>query len=130
MLGEVWTAPVTTGASMALTWSNTGTGGVSDQDHSLWVGYVTGHDPATPIGASVEGLFALDATSISETLSASPVSSSMVVAGLSVSSEGQTGVTPGSGWTELYDGAPDWYAAEEIMYRGGSTSASVNWSAV
>lgn len=127
---EVWTAPVTTGASMTVS----GTDSASGANHQhLHVFSWTEYDTGSPIGATVTRNGTTDTGALSITLSASPASTSEVLAGRARIDSGSydSTATPGSGWTELYDTAGSGGVSDlQTQVRGGSTSTTVAWSDV
>ena len=124
---RLWTAPVTTGVSMTLDVDcaarNIGFYGVSI------VAY-TGYDTSTPIGAtgsnSQVGGFTGPPDPFSLTLSAAPVTTSEVFAGVSID-KNTAGVTPGSTFTEIHDFVNTSWGGCETEIRTGSTSTTVDW---
>jgi hypothetical protein len=127
---EVWTAQVTTGASMTLTVAGTGTSDSSDHCRiNLQVLGFTGHDVANPIGATASGSN-LGAAAGTITLSAAPATNSIVLATRGTADNGTVNstATPGAGWTEAFDQATSGgYGDLETMTRTGSTSTAVTW---
>jgi len=121
---RIWTIPITTGASMTLT---------VDCGETIWVYRVhvlqyTGHDTATPVGATATGTDADGDGAASITLSASPATTSEVVAFANVSmASGTNAFTPGTGWTEVYDEALADWSGWQVQTRTGSTSTTVAW---
>jgi len=129
---EIWTAPVTTGASMTVTHANTlDCNGADGRKTAFHIFSYTGYDTGTPTGATVTGSSLSDPTG-ALTLSAAPASDSMVVASRSFQPDAASDVTasPGSGWTEIYDNASGatGYSCLETQERTGSTSTSVAWT--
>lgn len=132
---EIWTAPVTTGASMSLTWSNSAGNG-SDDVVSMQVVDVTGYDTGSPVGA-VAAEQAPDDGAFSATLSATPAASSIVIGALLLESGGGGDLTMvgGSGWTDIYQpggggGGEAGYACVHTQYRTGLTTTAVPWADV
>lgn len=125
---EIWTAPVTTGASMTINVAHAGINSVADPAHVQFnVVDITGYETSTPIGGTASDL-STDTGSKSITLSSSPATTSIVFASrLFQSNGGDSLATVGSGWTELYDLTDNGYASLQSQYRGSSTSSSVDW---
>lgn len=123
---RVWTAPVTTGASMTIT-ADCGAENVFKYGvHRIaYTGYDTGSPTGATATAGVSG--ATDDETI--TLSASPATTSEVVAAMGIIMGGGTQlVTPGTGWTEIYEGTSDAdFSNTQSQVRTGSTSTSVVW---
>lgn len=129
LTSEVWTAPVSTAASMTVAAALAGT--PSDQHITAQVVAYTGYDVASPIGASITRTNSADTGAVSITLSAAPASTSEVLAGRQRADNNfyNTTATPGSGWTELYDfNAGGGYQDVETQVRAGSTSTTVAWT--
>lgn len=123
----VYTAPVTAGAPMTLTLD---CGARSIAEYSVSVVAYTGHNAASPVGATAIGHqvggFGAAPTAASITLTGAPASTSEVVAAVGMD-KSVAGVTPGSGWTELHDAHNTDWGGLETQYRGGSTSTTVAW---
>lgn len=122
---RIWTAPITTGASMTVTIDHG-----SEKIDALCVSVIdaTGYDTSTPIGATASSNNIADGAS-SITLSASPASDSLVIAWLDVemNTSGHA-TTPGTGWTELQDfGNATTLGYLQSQERTGSTSTTVAW---
>lgn len=124
---RVWTAPVTTGTSMTVT---ADCGAVNMWGYAVDVFAYTNYDTTSPIGAT-----ATDDTTLptdgaqSITLSASPATTSEVLAVLSSESDGTQTVTPGTGWTEIVENRINNATnMQQIQYRNNSTSTSVSWN--
>ena len=123
----IWTAPVTTGVSMTLTFD------CGSRNVYLYLPHAvsyTVYNGSTPIGATaVGGSVGTDGAG-SITLSGSPVSTSDVIAALfrDFSAAAASTVTHGTGWTELAD-YQDSSNSEglQVQARSGSTSATVGW---
>ena len=120
---RVWTAPVTTGASMTLQID----AGTRDMFmFGLAAFAYTGANASSPIGATgtlSDGTVPDGAKSL--TLNAAPASTSEVI-GVVHHDKESGGTTPGSAFTELYDLFSGNFAAE-LEVRGGSTSTTVDW---
>lgn len=129
---EIWTAPVTTGASMTLNYAHAGNVG---SDRALCIFQITSHTSdsgSLGVGAIASGAHDQGDGAVSITLSAAPASSSEVVASrwYSMDSAAATLATPATGWTEIYDVVDNNYGALQSQIRGGSTSTSVDWDDV
>lgn len=130
---EIWTAPVTTAASMTVTISHAATSGTDPARIAAQIFSVTTYRVEDPVGAGFIGQQATTGAG-SGTLSADPSWFSVVIAGrywLDASSA-DTAATPGTGWTELYDHStgPGGYGCLQTQWRGKSTSTSVDWDDV
>lgn len=127
---EIWTAPVTTGASMTVT-SNPGT---TQDGHYVSVVEYTGYDSSSPIGATASGTRTNAQGSLSITLDASPASTSEVVANVVTDqwqSPGAGAVTIGTGWTLIHDFPTAGAETDGLSeVRGSSTSTTVLWDNV
>src|SRR5262245_17117300 len=102
MCGAIWTAPVTTGASMTVT--ITGSNVVNDENYgavTVAVIEFTGYDTATPTGVSLAAVTGSRSGAYSPALSGTSAATSYVVVG-GVVDFGTA--TKGSSWTEAYDG--------------------------
>jgi len=123
---RIFTAPITTGASMTLT---IGTGGINMQFYVVAVLAYTGYDTGTPTGATgsllVEDTGAPDGAQ-SFTLSGAPATTSEVVAAITLDKDA-AGTTPGSDFTEIYDVQVGGSGGEQSQIRTGSTSTTVAW---
>lgn len=136
---EIWTAPVTTGASVTLTFANTVTSFLADGVVAIKVLQVTGQN-ASPIGAVIDSSnnanFASGDGAGSLTLPSSPASSSMVIGFRFFESDAgtDTNATPGATFTEISDNkALASYAGAACLQaekRTGSTSTTVDWTDV
>lgn len=127
---KVFTAPVGTGASMALT---IGTGGRAIGEYSVTVVAYTGYNTGAPTGATATGTqgsgFTGPPTPFSITLSAAPASTSEVfaVAGMDKTVAGASPGTTGT-WTEVDDVENTDWGGLESQARTGSTSTTVDWA--
>jgi hypothetical protein len=124
---RIFTAPVTTGASMTLT---IGTGGVNMQFYAVSVVAYTGYDTGTPTAATgsllVEDTGSPDGAQ-SFVLSAAPATTSEVVAAITMDKDA-VGTTQGSGWTEIHDLQSGGAGGIQSQIRTGSTSTTVDWA--
>ena len=126
----VFTAPVTTGASMSLTLSALGLTSANTAYPSFRVNYVTGYNTSTPTGATAVGA-SLGTGAVSITLSGAPAASSIIVAGITdtAHNDTQTGITGGTGWTTLnaYENVQGYWTLDATQYNTGTTSTTVPW---
>lgn len=126
---ELWTAPVTTGASMTITVDHASATMGGWLIHAI---AITGYDTGSPIGASAtNNSFTTDGAA-SLTLSGAPASDSVVIAArlFQMDTAGGSSANPGSGFTEIYDTSVNDWASMESQRRDGSTSTSVPWADV
>lgn len=126
--GAAYKIPITTGGSMTLT---VDCGALSIWAYVIHVLEFTDYNTSSPIGATGSGTDSDGHGSASITLSANPASTSYVIASASVptSSTSASPITPGSGWTELYESGPanPDYAILQTQGRTSSTSTDVSW---
>lgn len=123
----VWTAPVTTGAAMTVTFD---CGSYAIYSAGWFVYEITGHDTTTPTGGTAK--YADDTTdgAVSITLDAAPASGDYTLASLWVDSydADASRVTPGTGFTETGEvGGTDAIGYGQAQYRTSSTSTGVGW---
>jgi hypothetical protein len=128
---EIWTAPVTTGASMTVTVSSSG---INDDVSDMIVHMleVTGYDSASPIGATLSESFT-GTGSYNATLTATPTSTSVVIGSRSgIVGGANSSAVEGSGWTEAYDSSSvtAGYGELQTQYRTGLTVTTVPWADV
>lgn len=123
---RMFTAPVTTGASMTLT---AGTGGLNVHRYRVVCVEYTGYDTGSPVGATAVGSDADGDGAASITLSGAPAATSEVFAGALTAFNGSSAfaIDAGTGWTEQDDVAETAWAAFQTQYRTGSTSTTVAW---
>jgi hypothetical protein len=124
---RVWTAPVSTGASMTVT---VDAGAFNVHGYRVEVYDYTSYDTTTPIGATATGTDADGDGAASITLSATPRSDSeiMACACIGIATNGTHATTPGTSWTELFDVEPaDGWLASETQIRTTYTGTSVDW---
>lgn len=126
---QIFTAPVTTGASMTVQVTD------GTEANNSWIWHVfdyTGYNTGDPVGgsATLDPLNTGDqGTGDPMTLSATPATDSMVVAARLLGlNSGTPTATPGAGWTEILDTAEDGFAALETQERTGSASTTVTWT--
>jgi hypothetical protein len=125
---QIWTAPVTTGASMSVTLTHTG--------HTIYACALfpfayTGYDTGTPTGAFDAEWIASNTNTL--TLSSTPDSDSEVIGGiLIVGGDGiasDVTVAPAFGETEIAEYTQtDSFGKWQMQFRTGSTSTSFGWS--
>lgn len=132
--GEIWTAPVTTGASMTCTLVHAGNVG---DDKSVALIHVLSYtsDTGTPeIGTpnTASGAHDQGDGAVQITLGSAPATASEVVAARWYSSNGSdTTATPEAAWTEIYDAqAGSGYGSLQTQIRTGSVSTAVDWDSV
>lgn len=125
---RIYTAPVAVGASMALT-LDCGTRNMGF--YTATVRQYLGHDPANPIRGKATGFqsggFAGPPTPATITLDQAPLSTSEVVAGVTMNKATAT-ATEGAGWTELSDVHNTTWGGGQAERRTASTSATVAWA--
>ena len=122
---RIWTAPIGTGASMTVT---LGTGGVNAENYVINAMDFTGYNTSTPTGATASGKDADGNGAGNITLSGSPASDSIILAGVSVvMNSGTNTVSPGTGWNEIYDTAETDWVGYETEYLTSPSSTSVDW---
>lgn len=132
---ELWTAPVTTGASITLTWSNTlNTNGLNSATKvTVEAFYFTGHH-ATQDGATCSSI-ALASPLGAMTLSGAPALTSTVVLAREIEADVATDITAtpdtSGGFVEIYDhsvlAGSEGAACMETQYRTASTATAVEW---
>jgi hypothetical protein len=128
LIHQIWTAPVTTGASMAVTSTHTG---INSYAFGIDVYAYTGYDTVTPVGGTASG--DNTGTSQSLTLSAAPDSLDDVLAFINVTANNGNGsdasATPGSSFLELFEtNSPDSFEKWQTQARTGSVSDAVSWT--
>lgn len=126
---EVWTAEPSSGGSATLTRTNA-SGAAVNSGWAIQVFKVNGYKTSGWLGTSkmenapTNGAYTL-------TLSASPESTSIVLAGRNLADTlgVESFADPGTGWTELYDSGEghDTWNDIQTMWRTNSTSTSVVW---
>ena len=119
----IFTAPVTTGASMTLTID------CGAEDIYRYVAHVfaeNGHNTSSPIGATGTFGTVSGANPSSFSLNAPPASSSEIFA-IGLVDGGANTLTAGTGWSEIASTIPDVEVKTER--RTGSTSTTVLWNA-
>lgn len=119
----VFTAPVTTGASMQLTID----AGAFNAYHYIVDAFdYTGYNTSSPIGATASGYAHNPSSGVTTiTLSASPNTSSEVLASLAMGWD-TTDLTAGTGWTQHYNDYVD-FGRLQSQTRNNSSSATVQW---
>jgi hypothetical protein len=128
---EIWTAPVTTGASMTINITNSHTNDDGVSVALVQVVSFTGYNTGTPVGGIASATNITnpeDADTI--TLNATPDTNSIVTASRYFNSDTEDSTaTEGAGWTEVYDHITGLgYGALEMEVRGSSVSTSVSWA--
>lgn len=124
---RIWTAPVTTGASMTV---SIDAGAFSMEYYRLViVDYTSTTTSAEATTNSIVGSDADGDGAATITLPSAPASASEVIAAAATAvTSGATGtVTVGTGWTELNDAYASGWMIFQTQTRTGSTSASVTW---
>ena len=130
---EIWTAPVTTGASMSITYQHAGNVGSDRAWGMIQVHEITSDSTSPEIGTPnvIVGAHDQGDAAATITLPSSPSSSSIVSAARYYNSNANDGAaTPGTGWTEVYDqtASTNGYGSFQSQYRGSSTDADVTWN--
>jgi hypothetical protein len=125
---RVWTAPVTTGASMTITASNVNARNINSYiiEVDEFTGAAASYVGATALGSDADG----DGTG-SLTLSGAPASDSVVLAYTSSLNNGGAAVTitPGTSWTEIAENGVTDYITFESEWITGITGTSLTaWS--
>lgn len=125
---QLWTAPVTTGASMTLTLTHTG---IQSYSGYIFPYAYEGYDTGSPVG----GTDVANATGTTQTLtlSSAPATDSEVIGGIVViaanGDASDTTITAGSGFTLI--GSPqvgtNAFAKAQTEFRTGSTSDQVTF---
>ncbi len=126
---EIWTAPVSTGASMTVTASIAGADMVDEQTSSLSVTQITGYDTGDPFG--LEGSESTTQETphsgvLNLSLGGTTAATSIVLGVLSADGDNGAGVIDGgSGWTEIVKGDNDlgWWRSTHIYKAGALTTA-------
>jgi hypothetical protein len=123
---RVYTAPVTTGASMTLTID---AGAFDIHDYLVEVDEFT-EAAAVFVGATASGSDADGDGAASITLSAAPAATSICLSYAQSASNGGTAntVTPGTSWSEISEIGVNDYTTYQSQERTGSTSTSVDWN--
>lgn len=125
---RIWTCPVTTGSSMTV---NVDSAANNIYKYMVHIYAYTGYNTGTPTGATATGTQAASNGNFSITLSGAPAATSEVVAVLGLNpGNGTIDVTPGTGWTEIYQTIVNWDNGSQSQIRNGSTSTAVAWGAI
>lgn len=126
---QIWTAPVTTGASMTLTVTHTSR--FSHQMRVFPFAY-TGYDTGSPTGVTASGQ--VTNTNLDITLSGAPAATSEVIAVAAIPSSSATAnsvtCSPDAtaGFTERAEiQGTESYLLHQVQTRTGSTSTAVGW---
>jgi len=124
---QLWTAPVSTGASMAVTSTHTGH---TSYAYGIAVYAYTGYDTGSPVGGTASD--SNTSTTNSLTLSAAPAAGDDVLAFLNILGDADASdasVAAGSSFTELFEtNSPDSFLKWQAQARTGSTSDAVSWT--
>lgn len=126
----IYTAPVSTGASMTLTLD---CGARAIAEYSVSVVAYTGYDTTTPTGATATGFqvggFTGPPDPVALTLSVPPPVESEVFGFIGIN-KSTVNTTPGTNWAEICDVEnTDWGGAQS-QFRRDSTSTSVSWQSI
>lgn len=126
-LSQIWTAPVTTGASMAIGLS---TSGRNAGLYGISVVCYTGYNAGSPIGGTASGQqsggFGSAPNAVSLTLSGAPASGDEVFGSI-FADKTTADITPGSTFTEIHDLNNTSWGSLESEIRTASTSTTVDW---
>lgn len=123
-----WTAPVTTGQSMTITFD---CGASSVYNYGWFVVEITGHDTSTPTGGTATSISTTADGALSMTLSDAPASGDYTLAAVWLDGDttGTIGASPGTGFTEIGEnGGTSSNAYGQCQYRTSSTSTTVAWA--
>lgn len=126
---QLWTAPVATGASMALTMTHTG---ISTYSAYMFAYAYEGYDTGSPVGGSAVGNGTGGTQTL--TLSSAPASDSEVIGGIVViaNNGNASDVTIAAGSSFTLIGSPqvgtNAFAKSQTQSRTGSTSDQVSWT--
>lgn len=121
---RIWTAPVTTGASMTLT-PGLSSGTVHTMDVHVFA--YTGYDPVTPVGATASANNLASGGPRTITLSAAPdVNSEVLAVCHSNCTAAADPIDPTSPWVEQYDNGGA-NIQQQTQTRAGDTSTTVSW---
>jgi len=122
----LWTAPVTTGASMTVTIGNMPSDGTAEGVMHIFT--YTGYNTSTPIGATATGLAGFN-NPVNLTLSAAPATTSEVIACASDDTGGGApAITAGTGWSEQFHVSDGSNTDSQSQTRTASTSTNVLWN--
>src|SRR6266853_1728278 len=122
----LWTAPVTTGASMTVTVGNMPSDGTAEG--IVHVFYYTGHNTSTPVGGTASATAAFN-SAVNLTLSSAPATTSEVIAGASDdTASGAANITTGTGWTQQTHVSDTANTDSQTQTRTSSTSTNVLWN--
>lgn len=122
---RIWTAPVTTGVSMTV---SVDCGAFSMEFYRVEVFDYTSDTGSADVGGNAAGTDADGDGAASITLSATPATSSHVLAVCMTGLGGASGtITSGSGFTEVNESVMTSWAVVETETRTGSTSTTVDW---
>src|SRR6266853_323570 len=122
----LWTAPVTTGASMTVTVGNMPSDGTAEG--IVHVFYYTGYNTSTPVGGTASATAAFN-SAVNLTLSSAPATTSEVIAGASDDTgSGAANITTGTGWTQQTHVSDTANTDSQTQTRTSSTSTNVLWN--
>ena len=132
---SIFTAPVSTAASMTISVNGNSSGGADSPIASVQAFSFTGYNTGTPTGATATDANGLADGENAMTLSGSPASSSVVIAARSWTADSANNETAtpdtSGGWAEIYDNVPltgfSGYTCLQSQARTGSTSTDVRW---
>ena len=128
---RIWTAPVSSGASMTVTLD---CGAIDIAWYLASIIDYTGYDTGSPVGVSgsairTSGFGTPDVATI--TLGGTPASTSEIFGAIAADKGSPQAIVHGSGNTELYDIAnTDWGDGESQVRPAGSASTSLIWDDV
>src|SRR5216684_561564 len=124
----LWTAPVTTGASMTVTVGNMPSDGTAEGVVHVFT--YTGYNTSTPVGATITGTVNTNSSAFSMTLNAAPATTSEVLAGFGVDTGGGAAIiVAGTGWTQQFHLSDTQNVDSQTQTRTGSVSTAVLWNA-
>ena len=126
MLVEIWTAPVSTGASMTVTVDVSDTYIFSGESTGFSVTEITGYDTGSPVGLTAEtATHASHSGVLNLSLGGTTASSSIVLGGVASDGDNGDGAISGyaSGYTGIFTGAntDGWFRAH-ASYKAGALS--------
>lgn len=130
---EIWTAPVTNAAPMEITVSSSATVDGDGARVQLQAVSFQGYNQLNPIGGTASDATMATNGADSLTLSSIPAASSVVLASQYTLDNGvaDTGKTPASDFTEVYEGPnSSGYGNLQMQVRGSSMSTTVGWDDV
>jgi hypothetical protein len=122
VLTVIWTAPVVTGTSMTVTATAQGS---TDSNIAMSIVEFTGYNTSSPVGFKNNGSGENRTGAYSLSLGGTTSAASYVVGGACTD---DPTTTPGTGWTTMYDGTPN-YVDIAHQYKSGAMSTA-DWDAV